>query len=291
MVGRLRRRPRQPGVPDRGPGRVDRCARHHGRLRPVDDLDQPRRAAEQRPRRAGGDVPEQVGRHRALRPRGLAQVPHADRPARHVRLLDRLVGRALDQRARCRHPDPGRVVLRLHLGRERGHLRPQPGDRDRHRPDHPGLGLQRLRRAPGGLVRLRHGRAADHPRLRPDVPALRHGRVVERQHELGDRRQRRPGARARVAVLHVLVVVRDRGGGHLRARVPGHRAGHRPALRAAALFSAVVYVLLPLGVGGTLGTAAIGEGALTLTFYAHAFEAIVGSGLGERDDRVRGRRA
>ena len=51
------------------------------------------------------------------------------------------------------------------------------------------------------------------------------------------------------------------------------------ALRAAALFSAVVYVLLPLGVGGTLGTTAISEGALTLTFYGDAFEAIVGSGL------------
>ncbi len=51
------------------------------------------------------------------------------------------------------------------------------------------------------------------------------------------------------------------------------------ALRAAALFSAVVYVLLPLGVGGTLGTTAIAEGSLTLTFYGEAFDAIVGSGL------------
>ena len=33
------------------------------------------------------------------------------------------------------------------------------------------------------------------------------------------------------------------------------------ALRAAALFSGVVYVLLPLGVGGTLGTAAVAEDA------------------------------
>ena len=51
------------------------------------------------------------------------------------------------------------------------------------------------------------------------------------------------------------------------------------ALRAAALFSAVVYVLLPLGVGGTLGTTVISEGSLTLTFYGDAFEAILGSGL------------
>src|SRR5215213_3949577 len=51
------------------------------------------------------------------------------------------------------------------------------------------------------------------------------------------------------------------------------------ALRAAALFSAVVYVLLPLGVGGTLGTDTIADGSLTLTFYGDAFDAIVGSGL------------
>ncbi len=37
-------------------------------------------------------------------------------------------------------------------------------------------------------------------------------------------------------------------------------------LRAAALFSAVVYVLLPLGVGGTLGTAAIAEDATFIAF-------------------------
>ena len=51
------------------------------------------------------------------------------------------------------------------------------------------------------------------------------------------------------------------------------------ALRAAALFSAVVYVLLPLGVGGTLGTQTVADGSLTLTFYGDAFDAIVGSGL------------
>jgi amino acid transporter len=51
------------------------------------------------------------------------------------------------------------------------------------------------------------------------------------------------------------------------------------ALRAAALFSAVVYVLLPLGIGGTLGTAPISEGAATLTFYSAAFDSIVGTGL------------
>jgi amino acid transporter len=51
------------------------------------------------------------------------------------------------------------------------------------------------------------------------------------------------------------------------------------ALRGAALFSGVVYVLLPLGIGGTLGTTAISDGAATLTFYGDAFDALVGSGL------------
>jgi amino acid transporter len=50
-------------------------------------------------------------------------------------------------------------------------------------------------------------------------------------------------------------------------------------LRAAALFSGVVYVLLPLGVGGTLGTATIAEDATLISFYTQAFDAIVGSGL------------
>jgi amino acid transporter len=52
------------------------------------------------------------------------------------------------------------------------------------------------------------------------------------------------------------------------------------ALRAAALFSGVVYALLPLGIGGTLGTKAITDGSLDLSFYSKAFDAIVGSGLG-----------
>jgi len=52
------------------------------------------------------------------------------------------------------------------------------------------------------------------------------------------------------------------------------------ALRAAALFSGVVYALLPLGLGGTLGTAAITDGVADLSFYSAAFDAIVGSALG-----------
>lgn len=52
------------------------------------------------------------------------------------------------------------------------------------------------------------------------------------------------------------------------------------ALRSAAAFSVVVYALLPLGVGGTLGTEAIAGDATFIAFYTTAFDAIVGSFLG-----------
>ena len=52
------------------------------------------------------------------------------------------------------------------------------------------------------------------------------------------------------------------------------------ALRAAAAFSVVVYALLPLGLGGTLGTAAVAEDATFIAFYVDAFDAIVGNFLG-----------
>src|SRR5215207_6650762 len=54
----------------------------------------------------------------------------------------------------------------------------------------------------------------------------------------------------------------------------------RMALRAAALFSALVYILQPLGLGGTLGTEAIAADATLIAFYTQAFDAIVGSFLG-----------
>jgi amino acid transporter len=52
------------------------------------------------------------------------------------------------------------------------------------------------------------------------------------------------------------------------------------ALRAAAAFSVVVYALLPLGVGGTLGTTAIADDPTFIAFYTDAFDAIVGNFLG-----------
>jgi amino acid transporter len=52
------------------------------------------------------------------------------------------------------------------------------------------------------------------------------------------------------------------------------------ALRASAAFSVVVYALLPLGVGGTLGTTAIADDTTFIAFYVDAFDAIVGNALG-----------
>jgi amino acid transporter len=52
------------------------------------------------------------------------------------------------------------------------------------------------------------------------------------------------------------------------------------ALRAAAVFSVFVYALLPLGVGGTLGSEAIANDATAITFYKAAFDAIGGSFVG-----------
>ena len=52
------------------------------------------------------------------------------------------------------------------------------------------------------------------------------------------------------------------------------------ALRAAAAFSVVVYALLPLGIGGTLGTTAIADDPTFIAFYTTAFDQIVGNALG-----------
>ena len=51
------------------------------------------------------------------------------------------------------------------------------------------------------------------------------------------------------------------------------------ALRSAALFSALVYVLLPLGVGGTLGTKFIAGDSTLIAFYTTAFDRLVGGFL------------
>jgi amino acid transporter len=53
------------------------------------------------------------------------------------------------------------------------------------------------------------------------------------------------------------------------------------ALRSSALFCAAVYALLPLGLGGTLGTQAVANDSTVIAFYADAFNAIVGNTLGK----------
>lgn len=52
------------------------------------------------------------------------------------------------------------------------------------------------------------------------------------------------------------------------------------ALRSAAAFSVLVYALLPLGLGGTLGTKTVANDGTAIAFYTQAFDRIVGSALG-----------
>jgi amino acid transporter len=52
------------------------------------------------------------------------------------------------------------------------------------------------------------------------------------------------------------------------------------ALRVAALFSVLVYALLPLGLGGTLGTETVAADETFIAFFTTAFDQIVGGALG-----------
>jgi amino acid transporter len=52
------------------------------------------------------------------------------------------------------------------------------------------------------------------------------------------------------------------------------------ALRSAALFGIAVYALLPLGLGGTLGTEAVAGDTTFIAFFTDAFDELVGSALG-----------
>jgi amino acid transporter len=53
------------------------------------------------------------------------------------------------------------------------------------------------------------------------------------------------------------------------------------ALRSSALFCAAVYALLPLGLGGTLGTDAVSKDTTFIAFYGDAFDALVGNAIGK----------
>jgi amino acid transporter len=51
------------------------------------------------------------------------------------------------------------------------------------------------------------------------------------------------------------------------------------ALRSSALFCVAVYALLPLGLGGTLGTKAVADDSTFIAFYTQAFDKLVGNGV------------
>ena len=253
-----------------------------GRRHPVDDVGGHRRASQLRLLRARGDVPEALGRHRDLRPRGVEEVPLVRRPDRGVRLLDRLVGRAVGDRRRRRLPRPGPV---LHVVRGRGlvveplvadlravHLLLVP-DRPHHRHHRGDLDVQRARHAARRVGRLRHGRPAPDPARRHHVPALHHRRLALGQHALDLNWHSLTGDNGIKLVIVWLYVMCWSSYGmeccatfapeyHDTARDTGK------ALRVAAVFGVIVYGLLPLGAVGTFG-----DQNITLDNYLGSFYA------------------
>ena len=125
------------------------------------------------------------------------------------------------------------------------------------------------------------GGAAVHPGVRAHVPPVHHGRLVELEHRLQHRGERRARARARVAVLHVLVVVRDRGGRDVRARVPRlpARHAHGAALRGAVL-RAWSTCSCRSARAASSAREAIAADATLIAWYTEAFDVLVGSFLG-----------
>ena len=242
LVRRVRRRDGQPDLPSYFPRRIGDHPRRLGRDHRLADLRRRRRSAQQPVRRARRDVPEARGRRRHLRPRGVEALHVVRRAGRCLRLLDRLVGRAGDQRP-DRRPAPAEPVLhRLagrgleldapHVAHPRGELRPQLPDHRRHLPHRLHLGRERVRCAAGGVGRLRHGRAAPVPARRAHHRAVPHGRLElvapAQQHppaELAHGRHGHP-PRDRLALHHVLVVLRLRVLRDLRTRVQGSGARH-----------------------------------------------------------------
>ena len=130
-------------------------------------------------------------------------------------------------------------------------------DRDRAHPRR--VAVQRPRRPHRGDVRLRRRRAADGPALRDDDPAVPERELRQReprQHDQGDRSGVGRAA-ARRSSGSGSCAGRRGGWTSVRPSLPSTRtrpATRSCALRSAALFSMVVYILLPIGfVGG--GTA------------------------------------
>ena len=136
-------------------GYLGRRSRWLGRSDAVGHLRRRRRLHQHDLLRARDDVPREVGRPRALRPRGVAEVHDARRPDRHVRLLDRLVGRPLVNGlfigsiiAGTWFPgEPGGSYLAADGYFSTGGCRGRPAGADRDRADPLRLAVQRLRRA------------------------------------------------------------------------------------------------------------------------------------------------
>ena len=155
------------------------------------------------------------------------------RPDRDVRLLVRVVERARDQRPRGRNARRRRSSSRTATWTEyRRRLPPQPGDRI-------GIGaiilvwLFNIRGVrPAVWLSYVTGGRADHPCGGADVPAVCHRRLVERQHDLGDRLRRWPRPGAHLAVLHGVVGLRLRVRGGVRSGVPQPGGRHAKGLRA-----------------------------------------------------------
>ena len=110
LVRRVRGGACEPELPDYRPRGIRAVAWWLVGGDPVDHLRHPRRAAQLHLLRDGGDVPEALGRHRHLRPRGVEEVLLVRRPGGSVRLLDRLVGGAFGHRRCGGIPGPGPVL-------------------------------------------------------------------------------------------------------------------------------------------------------------------------------------
>ena len=105
---------------------------------------------------------------------------------------------------------------------------------------------------------LHRGLAFVQPRVRPPL-----------------RRFQRPLDRPDVAVHHVLVGVRGRGGASFAPEYHDTRRDTAKALKSVAAFSLFVYIFLPLGLGGVVGSTGDYGG-----FYVAALKEIAGPVLG-----------
>jgi amino acid transporter len=106
-----------------------------------------------------------------------------------------------------------------------------------------------------------------------------HRRLAQLQHDLEPARLARLQDGDGLPVPHGLVGLRRRGLRDLRPEYKDTKRDTTIALRSAAVFTLVVYLLFPLGLGGVTGAppAATAEGQ----FYVAAFDKIVGNGVGQ----------